>query len=200
MRSTSPLSFAVVAAATILTATSAPAVQTVTHCSDTCTTNCELSGDLQCCPRGANAACDGEGPITLTNGSDFDLNGHTIECQGDGVNAGSACDYDAITMSSTSSVVKNSAGTEAKIIGLFEGGVDCELKGSSRVTGIRFEGLDTKGHTSHYGVAQCAVVDHNVFFGNHDGSSNGGAAIYSTGIANSDEIYDNTSRTSSPAS
>jgi hypothetical protein len=173
-------------------ATSAAAVQIVSHCSDTCTTDCLLAANLQCCPLGANPNCDGTGPITLTNGADLDLNGFTIECQGDGVTPGSTCNYDAVTMTSSGSVVKSSAtATEGKITGLFVGGVDCQLKTQSRVTGIHFEGLATKGNPNNYDVENCAQVDKNVFFGNHDGISTGGAAIYSYGVANNDQIYDN---------
>ncbi len=125
-----------------------------------------LGGDYNC--------TNGQG-ITLQNGADLDMHGHTLTC------VSSVCGNKAgVTMTGDSSVVKNlDAAHEAKILGPFFPSIDCASHTGSKVTGIHFEGQ------ANYGTVNCSKVESNVFLGSQVGN------ITSSGVSNSDHIGDN---------
>jgi hypothetical protein len=151
----------------------ASAVVFVTSCSDSCSSNCELQNDLD---------CSGQSGITLNSGADLDMHGHSLTCS-------SSCPSAAVTMTASSSVVKNlSTGAESAISGAFSTGVNCAGKTSSEVTGIRID-LTTTTPTAVTGLANCARVDNNVIV--NSGNSSQAKAISTAGVANSDFVTDN---------
>mgnify|MGYP000278568447 CR=1 FL=1 len=119
----------------------------VTACDTICTTNCDLTVDLDCA---ANA-------VTLANGADFDFNGHTIGCSFAG-----SCGGSAVLITGNNSIVKDSGGTSGVKGGVRAGyvvGIDCSSKAGSQVTEVYMDGVE--------GVAikDCSVVDHNTLVG-----------------------------------
>jgi hypothetical protein len=143
--------------------------QAVTTCNTTCTSNCYLYNDINC--------TTGQG-ITLSSGVDLDMCGRSLTCTSL-ICASKA----AVTMSASGSQVDNSAsgsGFISKIAGPWSTGVDCASKGSSRVSGIRFE--------NNYGnsVVDCHKIDANVVI-----NAGGWAFVVNTGVTNTDQIVDN---------
>jgi hypothetical protein len=150
-------------------ATSAFATCFISSCNAvTCSADAELLNSIDC----TNIPSGG---ITLASGADLDLHGHDITCT-------SNCPSIAVTMTGTSSIVKNLVPGENKISGAFGTLVDCASKTGSRVTGIRLEQT-----SSGYGTNNCAKVDSNVLMGNLVGS----LGIGTGGVANSDLIDNN---------
>ena len=177
----------------------------ITRCDTPCNANCTLGKNLRCCSDAQ--LCDGAGPITLNNGADLDLSGFSVTCYcgtttcigGTNNNAectmssecpgGGSCGNDTgcttcdglVTMTDSSSLVKNTGTASAKFTGAAAPAIKCNSKSSSRVTGVRFESINGDG------VVNCAKVDENVFiFGNGTGT-----AIKSGGVASSDFTRDN---------
>jgi hypothetical protein len=104
------------------------------------------------------------------------MRGHNIEC-----GEATTCNYPAITITGTGSVIQNLVSAESSIGGPFTKGVKCDNLSGSTVSGLRFEGI------SEQAIKDCAKAEKNVLF---DGGGSG-AAIDTSGVAGTDFIRNN---------
>jgi hypothetical protein len=158
-------------------------------CQATCESNCADGGSGPNCFEAASGRCTMIADLTcssttdpvikLRDGTDLDMNGHTIGCSAN-VDCG-----DAIVMEAANSHVENLDPGEAAIDGRFIDGVDCGLNSGSEVTGIRIS-------NTIVGIRDCKTVEKNVVTGLGRVYLAGNWGVVTNGVtASSDVISEN---------
>src|SRR5262249_2527600 len=115
------------------------------------------------------------------DGTDFDLLGWDITCTEVSPNL---CNYDAISMTASSSKVTNSSGFESVMSGHFNTDIDCDGQSSSIVENIAFaDGI--------IAIKDCQTIRNNAIRPSADSFLGANDGIVTSGVSNSDSISDN---------
>jgi hypothetical protein len=135
---------------------------TIDTCQATCETNCADGGSGPNCHEAVSGRCTliddltcsstTTASIRLRDGTDLDMNGHTITC------AANVDCTSAVEMNAANSKVINLDPGEAEITGGYVYGVNCGLTSGSEVTGIKIT-------NTIVGAQDCKTVKNNVITG-----------------------------------